>query len=233
MSKMSLPNLVLSITMFLTGIASATAQPGGGEVCSAFRDGKVAPEIVAEMLQAAAQGHLYRVKPESSRVEFCVDHALAGRIHGEFRQFQGGVSLTPEADGRNRALLLVRADSIHTGNAVVEALARDDLFFDTERYPEILFVSRRFEIVEPGRARLHGELTMHGVTRPVVFDVEVDVEAQRREGDAGRRIALTAQTTLRRSDFGMTRLRGLVGDEVTLCLKFVVEPIPPQLMATG
>ncbi len=232
MSMKWLQSLVLSLVLALFGAASATSAPSG-EICSAFRDGKVDPEIIAQMLQAAAQGHLYRVKQDASRVEFCVDHALAGQIHGEFRSFEGGVSLSPESSEGNRALLLVRADSIRTGNAAIEALAKNDLFFDAERFPEILFVSRRFEIVEPGRARLYGDLTLHGVTRPVAFDVQVDVEAQRRESAAGDRIALAARTTVRRSEFGMTHLKRLVSDEVTLCLKFVVERIHPQRVASG
>ncbi len=229
MSKKFLRSLALSLTLLLLGSAGAAST---GEVCSAFRGGKVAPEVISQMLEAASEGHLYRVEQSSSRVEFCVDHALAGRIHGEFRQFQGGVSLSPRGGNDNRALLLVRADSIETGSAAIEALAKDELFFDAQRYPEILFVSRRFEIVVPGKARLYGDLTLHGVTRPVAFDVEVDTEAQDRTRGADR-IALRARTIIRRSEFGMTHLKRLVSDEVTLCLKFVVERIRQPFVAAG
>ncbi|HHB11713.1 MAG TPA: polyisoprenoid-binding protein [Chromatiales bacterium] len=228
MTRRWLYSLALSLVLFLLGSAGAAST---GEVCSAFRGGKVEPEIITQMLEAASQGHLYRVQQGFSRVEFCVRHALAGRIHGEFQDFEGGVSLSPDDSIHNRALLLVRANSIKTGNAAIEALAKDDLFFDAERYPEILFVSRRFEILDSGKARLYGDLTLHGVTRPVAFEVELDPDAPGR-GDADR-LALHARTTVRRSEFGMTHFKHLVSDEVTLCLKFVVERIPPRMMASG
>jgi polyisoprenoid-binding protein YceI len=89
-------------------------------------------------------------------------------------------------------------------------------FFDVEKFPTATFKSTRVEPVGPGKFRLIGDLTMHGVTKEVALDVEGPVAA-------GNRLGATATTTLNRRDFGlewnrMVETVPVVGDEVAVTI---------------
>ena len=96
-------------------------------------------------------------------------------------------------------------------------LIRSPRFFDVANYPEILFVSTDFEWISATRAELRGNLTLHGITRPVIFNVEVSAGGSKQVGEA-ENILVKATTTIRRSDFGMDTLSKLVSDFVQLCM---------------
>jgi polyisoprenoid-binding protein YceI len=88
-------------------------------------------------------------------------------------------------------------------------------FFDVKQYPEILFVSTGFNWVTQTRATLVGDLTLHGVTRPVTFDVQLTNVFGEQAVDTDT-ILVKATSSIRRSDFGMKAIPRLVEDEVRL-----------------
>jgi len=198
-------------------LASATAAAAQQQLpCAPFRDGRVDPRLVAIMLSAAEHGHLYRVDPAHSRIGFCVDSHFM-HIEGYFREFQGGMALHHEVEATEQMMVLVHTDSLATSPAFVENMLKGESFFNTPSHPDILFFSTEFHWSTPTRARITGQLTLHGVTRPVDFNVML---ATPREVVAGgsERVRLDAYTTIRRSDFGMDALRRLVDDTVQLCM---------------
>lgn len=184
------------------------------DVCEPFQDGVVDDSIVAKMLDAADDGHLYRIEASSSKVGFCVDSPI-GLVEGEFTEFTGGLTFLQENGGEDeQALVLVKTTSLETDGALVENMLRGKKFFDVKNYPEILFVSTGFKWVNDTEAVLQGDLTMHGVTKAVGFHVEL-VE---QPGDHEQRIVVKATTLIRRSEFGLTALSPMVSDSVSLCM---------------
>jgi polyisoprenoid-binding protein YceI len=185
-------------------------------VCTPFKGGIVDQSIVSKMLSAANDGHLYRINPASSRVGFCVNSPV-GLIEGEFKDFIGGLTFLQENIAQDeQALVMVNTASLETDGAFIESMLKGRKFFDVEKFPEILFVSTGFKWVSETEAVLIGELTLHGVTKPVGFHVEL-IEQQANDGKA-QRILVKATTLIRRSEFGLNALSPMVSDSVNLCM---------------
>jgi polyisoprenoid-binding protein YceI len=205
------------IVLALTLLTSAgLTQAEETEVCSPFKDGMVDNSSLANMLSAANDGHLYRIQQESSQVGFCVDSKLS-RIEGDFRDFQGGMVLNAGDNSNGQTMVLIRADSLDTEGAVIESIIKGEGFFDVEHYPEVLFVSNGFHWTGPETAVLKGDLTMRGITKPVIFNVTLTALGATQVNQA-QKILVKATTTIDRADFGMESLSSLVNSSVQLCM---------------
>ena len=212
-TKIFLNRLILTGLLLIKGMSgSAVAE----DLCAPFEDGRIDESVMSTMLNAAEAGYLYRMQASTSQVGFCVDSAFQ-RVEGVFQEFQGGMALLPEAGKTGQTVVVIRTDSLDTKGALVEKLVRSSRFFDVANYPEILFVSTDFEWTSPTRAVLRGNLTLHGVTKPVIFKVELSGSEGKQVGEA-ENILVKATTTINRSDFGMDTLSRLVSDSVQLCM---------------
>ena len=121
--------------------------------------------------------------------------------------------------------------SVDMGDPRWSETVRSGQFFNTERWPTARFVSRSVDTggQAPGRAVLRGDLTLHGVSQP--FDLAVTFNRIGRDPYAFKRKAgFSAQATVKRSAFGMTRYAEVVGDEVELRIE--VEGIDDDKAAT-
>jgi polyisoprenoid-binding protein YceI len=203
------------LTGFLLAVLSAAAY-ADTEVCAPFKDGVVDETIVSKMLAAADEGHLYRIKPSSSKVGFCVDSPI-GMIEGEFTDFTGGLTFLKENLSQDeQALVKVNTASLETSGPFIRSMLKGKKFFDVENYPEMLFVSTGFKWVSKTEAILLGELTLHGITKAVGFHVKL-IE-QDTEDESQQRILVKATTLIRRSEFGLNALSPMVSDSVNLCM---------------
>lgn len=208
-----LKQIALTVTL-LTITAFAFAEDE--ELCSPFIDGKVDSALLETMLSAAQQGHLYRIQKSSSQVGFCVDSKLS-RIEGNFTDFQGGMSLDHGGQGDGQTMVLIKTSSLQTESNLVNSMVKGKHFFDVERYPEVLFVSDGFKWTGPETAVLRGQLTLRGITKPVIFNVKVTT-VDDEPIDHARRVLVKATTSINRADFGMDELTTVVEGNVQLCM---------------
>lgn len=195
-------------------LAALPGIAGGMQPCSAFRDGKVDPTLLDIMLTAADDGRLYRIETDESEFGFTVTSSLK-EVRGQFHQVQGGMAVDTLGLEQDQILVAIRTESLDANGVVIENMLRGVSFFDVEQYPEILFVSTRFEWVTQTRATLIGDLTLHGVTRPVTFDVRL-TNVFGEHADDTDTILVRATSSIRRSEFGMTSIPSVVDDEVRL-----------------
>lgn len=124
----------------------------------------------------------------------------------------------PAAPEASRLEVSVDAASIDTGSKGLDRQLTGQDWFDAEGFPQITFVSDRIDLGDGQHGTVSGFLTLHGVTRPVTLAVTFNGVG------AGlipfvTRLGFSATTTIKRSDFGVTRFEGLVGDEVRLCVE--------------
>ena len=192
------------------------------ELCSPFMEGKVEPTLLVTMLDAARDGNLYRTEEDTSRVGFCVSSKF-NEVKGDFQEVRGGLALTTSTttSGDGQAMLVINTASLDTKGSLIENLIMGERFFDVENYPEILFVSRGFEWTGQDTATITGDLTVHGVTRPVVFDVTLTPVKETADNKVNRMV-VKATTTIQRSHFGMDGMSKLVKDSVNLCMSVEV-----------
>lgn len=112
------------------------------------------------------------IDPNHSHLGFNITNMVINKVHGRFDDFQ--ISFTATKDDFSDAVveLTAKVASINTGVEKRDNHLRTDDFFDVEKYPTLYFRSTQIEMTGTGKAKLHGDLTMHGITKPVVVEVE-------------------------------------------------------------
>ena len=187
-------------------------------ICAPFRGGIVDQTIVKSMLEASKKGRLYRIQPKSSKVGFCVNSA-AGRIEARFKGIQGGLALRKEVWGdRSQMLVMVDTNTLAMEKDYLQNMLKSEYFLDTYTYSKILFVSTKLWWRNQDNAFLEGDLTMHGVTRPIYFEVHI-ATVPNKDPESVADIVVTAKSFINRSDFDMDNLTFLVSDSVELCMR--------------
>jgi polyisoprenoid-binding protein YceI len=114
-------------------------------------------------------------------------------------------------------MVLIRAASLDTKGAFIENMLKSESFFDVENHPEILFVSNSFKWTGPETAVLKGQLTMRGITKPVIFNVTLTA-LDGKQVKLAEKILIKATTTIDRAAFGMDTLASMVDNDVQLCM---------------
>lgn len=141
------------------------------------------------------------IDPAHTRIGFAAKHMMITTVRGSFQEFEGGFSIG-EDSGDSRAWARIQASSITTSQADRDAHLRSKDFFEIETHPELVFESTGIEVVADGRARLMGDLTIRGVTRPVTLDVAFQGVLVDLYGKP--RASFTASAKINREDFGIT-----------------------------
>ena len=206
------PYLVLSALLVLVAGGSHATEP-----CEPFEGGRVDAKLLAEMRAAAHDGRLYRVLPGSSKVGFCVRYFPFQEFRGEFTNIVGGLTLPPDMKRHGQALLLIHTTKMESSNPDLDSLVQGHEFMDIERFPDILFVGRAFQWYNPLQAYIYGDLTLRGITQPVVFNIEVDV-LERDENDQPENIYLHGTSEVNRTAFDMRTHQIMISQTVKLCL---------------
>ena len=148
--------------------------------------------------------------PAHSAVAFRVRHLGITWVNGVFGQWTVDLNYDPSKPEAASVTAHIQTASVTTGNDRRDNDLRQN-YLVADSFPEITFVSKRVEKVAPDKLRISGDLTMRGVTRPVVLDADIGgVLATPR----GRRTAFSATTILKRQDYGITLNRFMEGAQV-------------------
>lgn len=143
------------------------------------------------------------IDPAHSSVEFSVRHMMVTTVRGSFGEFSGRIEFDPERPEQASVEAVIQAASINTGTADRDAHLRSADFFDVEQFPTLTFKSTRVEAQDSTQAKIHGELTMHGVTQPVTLDVQFLGE-QKNPFTGTATVGFEASTAVNRENFGLT-----------------------------
>jgi polyisoprenoid-binding protein YceI len=148
---------------------------------------------------AIAQG-TWNVDPSHSSVEFQVKHMGLATVKGFFSDFEGKLEVAE--DGTVSATGSVNAASLSTRNDQRDEHLRSADFFDVENYPTLTFQSKAIEQLDEETYRITGDLTIHGVTREVVFEGVTQGVDQDPWGNT--RVGLEVVGQIERSEFGLS-----------------------------
>ena len=166
------------------------------------------------ILATSAQAVEYDIDPAHSNVTFKIKHLSISTVSGRFDKFSG----TFDADPANLKALKATADidvsSIDTAEPKRDAHLRTPDFFDTAKFPQMTFVTKEVKDNGGNKLSIVGDLTLHGVTKPVTLDAEFGGIAKDPSGT--ERAAITASTVINRKDFGISVNTGgvMLGEEV-------------------
>ena len=128
---------------------------------------------------------------------------------------EGTLELDQDKIQNSKVNATIHVNEIVTGVAELDKHLRSEGFFNVKKFPIATFVSNKVDRAGKGKAIVHGTLTLHGVSKPVVLNVKLNkigINPINNKITAG----FTAYTTLKRSDFGLTELLPGLGDEITL-----------------
>ncbi len=165
----------------------------------------------------------WNIDPVHSVAEFKVKHMMISNVKGQFPKVTGSLTLDESDPTESRVEASIEAASIETRDAQRDAHLKSADFFDVEKYPTLFFKSTRVKAAREGELTVEGDLTIHGVTRKVVFTVEGPTSPAK-DPWGNTRVAVSATTKINRKDFGLTWNAALetggilVGDEVTITL---------------
>jgi len=143
----------------------------------------------------------YQLDPSHTTVEFVGRHLMITKVRGRFIRFDGHLRID-EVPEKSQVEVSIDTASVDTSDERRDAHLRSPDFFDVDRFPAITFRSTRVESAKDGRWKVHGDLTVRDVTRPVTLDVEFDGAAPTPWGD--HRIGFSASTEVDREDWGLT-----------------------------
>ncbi len=167
---------------------------------------------------AAAKPETYSLDPVHTRIAFQVSHAGFSNPIGTFSGSSGTLIFDEDDWSSTRLEVHIPIDSLNLGDAKWQGKILDATFFNSKKFPEAHFVSTAVEKTGENQARLTGDLTLHGVTRPVTL--EVTLNALKRHPLTFRKTAgFSATATLSRKDFGMSAWEKVVGDQVRLIIE--------------
>jgi polyisoprenoid-binding protein YceI len=165
----------------------------------------------------------WNLDPVHSVAEFKVKHMMISNVKGQFTGISGTLTYDEQEITNSRVEATIDTASINTGDAQRDAHLKSADFFEVEKYPVTTFRSTGIKRTGDDELAVTGDLTMHGVTRQVVFDVEGPTPAGK-DPWGNTRVGLSATTKINRKDFGLSWNAALetggilVGEEVTITL---------------
>lgn len=170
---------------------------------------------------ARAEAKTYQFDPAHTNIVFLVDHLGFARMVGQFQTFDGTLVLDPDNLEQGSVSVSIATESVDTDHQKRDDHLRSPDFFNAAEFPTMTFESTKVEMDGDKSARVHGDLTLLGVTKPVVLDSTFNgVGPHPSPQMAGVTVAgFSGRTTIKRSDFGMTGMVPNIGDEVEIWLE--------------
>src|SRR5437868_1945813 len=127
---------------------------------------------VVVVIASPVRGDNYKFDPARSKIAFQLRHLL-GSARGEFHKFSGTINVDREHPERSTVTATIQVASIDTKIAKRDQHLRSPDFFDAAKFPEITFRNHAVKRTGPDSGDITGELTMHGVTRPITLHVKL------------------------------------------------------------
>jgi polyisoprenoid-binding protein YceI len=164
----------------------------------------------------------YSIDPNHSSAQFTVRHLMVSNVKGAFSKVTGTISFDPNNLASSSVDANIDVSTVDTRQPQRDADLRSTNFFDVAKYPAITFKSTQF-YREGNQLKVKGDLTMHGVTKPVVLDVD-GPSPEVKDPWGNQRVGASISTKINRHDWGLNYSKTMetggvvVGDEITISI---------------
>lgn len=169
--------------------------------------------VVAFAIPVAADQN-YRIDPVHSFIVFKIKHLGITYVYGRFNGPRGTVMWNKNNPSKSSVEMYVKTKGVDTNNDQRDNHLRSPDFFDAKEHPAIKFKSKTFKKVGSNTYEVSGDLTLHGVTKPLTTTVKETGHG--RDPWGGIRKGFETSFTIKRTDFGMVNLLDAAGDEVVI-----------------
>jgi polyisoprenoid-binding protein YceI len=173
--------------------------------------------VIALTAAAAAQAGTWQIDPNHSSAQFSVRHLGVSTVRGAFTKVSGSAKHDPTNPSKTSLDASIEASSVDTRVEMRDNDLRSPNFLEVQKYPTITFHSKQTKAAGAGKLQITGDLTIHGVTKEVVLDVD-GPSAPIKDPWGNQRIGASAATKINRKDFGVNGAPGVVGDEITIII---------------
>ena len=180
--------------------------------------------IIALALSAFAFASTWAIDPDHSNIGFKVRHLMVSNVKGSFDKHTGTVEINDKDITKSKVEVSIDTNSINTNVQKRDDHLRSADFFNVAKFPTMTFVSKKIAQAGKDKLKVTGDLTLHGVTKEVVLDVEGPSKESKDPWGSLRKGA-SATTKINRKDFGLVWNKALetggvaVGDEITITLE--------------
>ena len=171
--------------------------------------------LISAFVLSTNAADTFKLDPVHTFVLFSVQHLGIANTYGRFNDISGTVIFDKDNPSKSSVELSVPVESLDTHNSIRERSLKSPDFFDAKQFPTMTFKSTKVE-GSGDMLKVSGDLTIHGVTKPLTVDFKKGGEGKGVFGEM--RGGGETRFTIRRSDFGMNFEQGEVGDEVTIIL---------------
>jgi len=183
---------------------------------------RVAALLIAATLSCSAQVSTWQLDPAHSAAQFSVRHMMISTVRGDFQKLTGTLQLDEKDVTKSSIEVTIDTTTVDTREDRRDTHLKSADFLDVVNFPTMTFKSKSVSAAGEGRLKVTGDLTIRGVTKEVVLDVEGPTAALK-AGNSTRRGA-SATTKINRKDFNVNWSRALdgggvvVGDDVNITL---------------
>jgi polyisoprenoid-binding protein YceI len=178
---------------------------------------------IAITVPVLAHADTWQIDPAHTNVEFSVRHMMISNVKGQFQKTSGTITINGNDPTSAKIDATIDATSINTRVDKRDAHLKSPAFLDVDKFPTITFKTTKVEAAGPGKWKVTGDLTLHGVTKPVVLDVE-GTGTPITDPMGNTRAGASATTKIDRKDFGLVWNQPLetggvmVGDDVAISI---------------
>lgn len=170
---------------------------------------------VAAAMPARAEVQTYQFDKTHTQILFFVEHMGFSHSNGKFLKFDGDFKLDPANPATGSTNVTIDTNSLNMDDATWEEHLKGEKMFNVKEFPTMTFKSTKVEPVDETHAKMTGDLTLKGVTKPVTLDVTMN-KCGEHPFTKKQACGFDAVTTIKRSEFNMSEGIPLVGDDVKI-----------------
>lgn len=168
---------------------------------------------------ASAAADSYKIDPAHVSVVFKINHLGFSNMWGRFNDVSGTFVYDDADVAGSKVEVLIKTTSVDTNHQKRDDHLRSPDYLNAVEFPEMKFVSTKIEKNGDKAGKIHGSLTMMGVTKPVVLDAVLNKSGQHPFRKEVTLAGFSATTKIKRSDFGMSYSVPAIGDDLELFLE--------------
>jgi polyisoprenoid-binding protein YceI len=198
-----------------------------GSLCVALAVGAPASEAQSQaQAQAAApavRAGSYKLEKTHAKLSWATSHFGFSTYSGRFDSFDARLTLDPRQPARSSLLVTIDLNSVDSDSEKLDAHLKKPDFFDTAKFPTATFRSTSVRQTGATTAQVVGDLTLHGVTKPVTLAVTFNAAGENPVSKAYT-VGFSAEGTVKRSEFGISTYAPAIGDDVKLSFSGELNP---------
>ncbi len=178
--------------------------------------------LIAANAQAA---DTYKLDPNHTAIVWKINHFGFSSPSGKFMNVDGTLVLDDQNVANSKLNVTIPLATVDSGVPKLDEHLKTDAFFDVAKYPNAVYTSDKIEVTGTDTAIVHGNLTLHGVMKPVDLNVKLNKIGMNMMNK--KTAGFTAATTIKRSDFGITTYSPNLGEEVAIEIESEANMVDP------